>query len=144
MSTAEVTRNKETFRRFQDAMNTCDAAFISKVIDELVEPDATIRTPLPGDATGAEALKQVWAVLLRAFPDLHLTVEDLIGEADKVVARIVVTGTQLGEYMGLEPRGKSIAYDEIFIFRFADGRVVETWGVVDVYSQMKQLGVIPA
>ena len=144
MLTAEVTRNKETFRRFQDTMNTCDAAFISKAIDELVEPDATIRTPLPGDATGAEALKQVWAVLLRAFPDLHLTVEDLIGEADKVVARIVVTGTHLGEYMGLEPSGKSIAYDEIFIFRFADGRVVETWGVVDVFSQMKQLGVIPA
>jgi steroid delta-isomerase-like uncharacterized protein len=144
MSTAEVTRNKEAFRRFQDAVNTCDAEFISKTIDELVAPDAIIRTPLPGDATGAQLLKQVWTVLLRAYPDLHLTVEDLIGEDDKVVARIVCTGTHLGEYMGLEPTGKSIAYDEIFIFRFADGRVVETWGVVDVFSQMKQLGVIPA
>jgi steroid delta-isomerase-like uncharacterized protein len=144
MSTAVVTTNKATFRRFRDAMNTCDMEFISKTIDELVEPDATIRTPLPGDATGAEVLKQVWAVLLRAFPDLHLTVEDLIGEDNKVVARIVVTGTHLGEYMGMEPTGKSIAYDEIFIFRFANGRVVETWGVVDVFSQMKQLGVIPA
>jgi predicted ester cyclase len=143
MSTAEVTANKATFKRFQGAMNTCDAEFIAKTIDELVEPDATIRTPLPGDATGAQALKQVWAVLLRAYPDLHLTVEDLIGEGDKVVARIVCTGTHLGEYMGLEPTGKSIAYDEIFIFRFANGRVVETWGVVDVLSQMKQLGVIP-
>jgi steroid delta-isomerase-like uncharacterized protein len=140
MSTAEVTTNKATFRRFRDAMNTCDMEFISRTIDELVESDATIRTPLPGDATGAEVLKQVWAVLLRAFPDLHLTVEDLIGEEDKVVARIVVTGTHLGEYMGMEPTGKSIAYDEIFIFRFANGRVVETWGVVDVFSQMKQLG----
>jgi steroid delta-isomerase-like uncharacterized protein len=144
MSTAEVARNKETFKRFQDAMNTCDAEFISKSIDELVEPDATIRTPLPGDATGAQVLKQVWSVLLRAFPDLKLDVKDLIGEDDKVVARIVVTGTHRGDYMGVEPTGKSIAYDEIFIFRFADGRVVETWGVVDVYAQMKQLGVIPA
>ncbi len=144
MSTAVVTTNKATFRRFRDAMNTCDLEFISKTIDELVEPDATIRTPLPGDATGAEVLKHVWAVLLRAFPDLHLTVEDLIGEEDKVVARIVVTGTHLGEYMGMEPTGKSIAYDEIFIFRFANGRVLETWGVVDVFSQMRQLGVIPA
>jgi predicted ester cyclase len=144
MSTAEVTANKATFKRFRDATNTCDMEFISKTIDELVEPDATIRTPLPGDATGAEVLKQVWAVLLRAFPDLHLTVEDLIGEEDKVVARIVVTGTHLGEYMGMEPTGKSIAYDEIFIFRFVNGRVVETWGVVDVFSQMRQLGVIPA
>jgi predicted ester cyclase len=46
--------------------------------------------------------------------------------------------------MGMEPTGKSIAYDEIFIFRFANGRVVETWGVVDVYAQMRQLGLIPA
>jgi steroid delta-isomerase-like uncharacterized protein len=144
MSTAEVARNKETFRRFQDAMNTCDAEVISKSIDELVEPDATIRTPLPGDATGAQVLKQVWSVLLRAFPDLQLDVKDLIGEDDKVVARIVVTGTHRGDYMGVEPTGKSIAYDEIFIFRFANGRVVETWGVVDIYAQMKQLGVIPA
>jgi steroid delta-isomerase-like uncharacterized protein len=144
MSTAEVTTNKATFRRFRDAMNTCDMELISKTVDELVEPDATIRTPLPGDTTGAQKLKQVWAVLLQAFPDLQLAIEDLIGEDDKVVARIVCTGTHLGEYMGLEPSGKSIAYDEIFIFRFANGRVVETWGVVDVFSQMKQLGVIPA
>jgi hypothetical protein len=125
-------------------MNTCDAEFISTTIDELVTADATIRTPLPGDATGADKLKQVWTVLLQAFPDLQLNVEDLIGEDDKVVARIVVTGTHRGEYMGLAPTGKRIAYDEIFIFRFADGRVVETWGVVDVLSQMKQLGVVPA
>jgi predicted ester cyclase len=144
MSTAEVARNKEMFRRFQDAMNTCDAEVISKSIDELVEPDATIRTPLPSDATGAQVLKDVWAVLLAGLPDLQLNVEDLIGEDDKVVARIVVTGTHRGVYMGVQPTGKIISYDEIFIFRFANGRVVETWGVVDVLSQMKQLGVIPA
>jgi predicted ester cyclase len=45
--------------------------------------------------------------------------------------------------MGLAPAGKSVAYDEIFIFRFVNGRIAETWGVVDVFSQMKQLGVIP-
>lgn len=144
MSTAEVARNKETFRRFRDAMNTCDAEFISRSIDELVAPDATIRTPVPTDASGAAVLKQVWAVLLRGLPDLQLDVQDLIGEDDKVVARIVVTGTHLGEYMGVVPTGKSIVYDEIFIFRFAGGRVVETWGVVDVLAQMKQLGVVPA
>ena len=143
MPTAEMERNKSLARRFSDAMNTNDAEIISRTIDELVEPDATVRTPLPSDATGAQLLKQVWTVLLLAFPDLHLNVEDLIGEDDKVVARIVVTGTHLGDYMGLEPTGKSIAYDEIFIFRFGNGRVVETWGVVDVLSQMRQLGAIP-
>ena len=46
--------------------------------------------------------------------------------------------------MGLPPTGRSVTYNEIFIARFARGRVAETWGVVDVFSQMKQLGVIPA
>jgi steroid delta-isomerase-like uncharacterized protein len=142
MSTAQETSNKATLRRFQDAMNTGDAERISKTIDELVEPDALIRTPLPLDATGAQALKEVFGRLHRVFPDLHVTVEDVIAEGDKVVSRNLVTGTHQGEYMGLPPTGKSVTYNEIFIFRFAGGRIAETWGVVDVFSQMRQLGAI--
>jgi steroid delta-isomerase-like uncharacterized protein len=144
MSTAEETSNKATFKRFHEAANTGDAEFLSKTIDELVAPDAAIRTPLPIDATGAELLKQVWAMLLRIYPDIHLTVHDVIAEGDKVVTRNTVTGTHQGEFMGVAPTGKTVTYDEIFIFRFADGRVVETWGVVDVYAQMRQLGLVPA
>lgn len=147
MSATQATSNKATLRRFNDAMNnamnTGDAELISKAIDEFVEPDVLIRTPLPVEATGAQALKQVWAVLLRAFPDLHVAVEDLIAEGDKVVCRNTVTGTHQGEYMGRPPTGKSITYNEIFIIRFVNGRVAETWGVVDVLSQMRQLGAIP-
>ncbi|MDT5235794.1 MAG: hypothetical protein QOF47_1781 [Mycobacterium sp.] len=144
MSTAEELSNKATFERFHEAANTGDVEFLSKTIDEIVAPDAAIRTPLPIDATGAELLKRVWAMLLRVYPDIHLTVDDVIAEGDKVVARNTVTGTHRGEFMGVGPTGKSVTYNEIFIFRFADGRVVETWGVVDVYAQMKQIGVIPA
>ena len=45
--------------------------------------------------------------------------------------------------MGVPPTGKPVTYNEIFIFRFVNGRIAETWGVVDVFSQLKQLGVIP-
>jgi predicted ester cyclase len=117
---------------------------ISKTIDEVAAPDMLIRTPLPIEATGAQAARQVWAMLLRGLPDLHLTIEDLIADGDKVVARNTVTGTHQGEYRGLPPTGKSVTYNEIFIVRFAGGRIAETWGVVDVFSQMKQLGVMPA
>jgi steroid delta-isomerase-like uncharacterized protein len=144
MSTAEETANKAAFQRFHEAANTGDVEFLAKTIDEFVAPDAVIRTPLPIDATGAELLKQVWAMLFRVYPDLHLSVDDVIAEGDKIVARNTVTGTHQGEFMGVAPTGKSVTYNEIFIFRFADGRVVETWGVVDVYAQMKQIGVIPA
>src|SRR4051794_35244105 len=144
MSTAsnKATSNKAAFKRFHDAANTGDAEFLFKTIDELVAPDAVVRTPLPIDATGAEALKQVWAMLLGVYPDIHLTVEDLIAEGDKVVGRTTVTGTHQGEFMGVAATGNSVTYNEMFMFRFAAGRVVETWGVVDVYAQMKQIGVI--
>ena len=142
MSTAQTTSNKAALRRLHDAVNTGDAELISKTIDEVVEPDVLIRTPLPVEATGARALKEVWVKLLRAFPDLHVTVEDLIAEGDKVVSRNTVTGTHRGEYMGLPPTDKSVTYNEIFVFRFVNARIAETWGVVDVLSQLKQLGAV--
>ena len=143
MSSAEVAANKALFKRFHDAANTGDIESLANAIDELVAPDAVVRTPLPIDVTGAEALKHIWAMLFSVYPDIHVTVEDLIAEGDKVVARNTVTGTHRGEFMGVAATGKSVTYNEIFIFRFADGRVVETWGVVDVLAQMKQIGVVP-
>ncbi|AGB23043.1 putative ester cyclase [Mycobacterium sp. JS623] len=142
MSTSEVAANKALFKRFHDAANSGDFDLLAKTIDDLVAADAVVRTPLPIDTNGAEALKQIWAMLLRIYPDIHLTVEDLIGEGDKVVGRTTVTGTHQGEFMGVAPTGKPVTYNEMFMFRVADGRVVETWGVVDVYAQMKQIGVI--
>ncbi len=107
MSTDQETSNKATLTRFQEAVSSGDWELISKTIDELVEPDALIRTPLPIEATGAELLKEVFARLHRAFPDLHVAVEDVIAEGDKVVGRNTVTGTHQGEYMGIPPTGKS-------------------------------------
>jgi predicted ester cyclase len=143
MSAAQETSNKAAFRRLQDAMSSGDAELVSQTIDEVFAPDVKQHTPF--EATGVQTLKEmVFARLYRAFPDLHITVEELLAEGDKVVERDTVTGTHLGEYMGLPPTGKSVAYNEIFIMRFAGGRVAEIWGVVDVFSLMKQLGMIPA
>ena len=143
MSTGQPTSNKATFSRIHEAVNSGDAEVISKTIDEVVEPNVLFHTPAPIDAGGAQALKHVWTVLLRAFPDIHVAVEDVIAEGDKVVYRNTVSGTHQGEYRGLPPTGKSVTYNEIFIVRFAGGRIAEIWGVVDVFSQMQQLGVIP-
>jgi steroid delta-isomerase-like uncharacterized protein len=144
MTTAEEMNNKAIFERVLDASNSHDVELIAKTIDEVFEPDVLMGTPLPIQATGAQAIKEVFATLHRAFPDLHIKVEDVIAEGDKVVSRHTVTGTHQGEYMGLPPTGRSVTYNEIFILRFADSRIAETWGVVDVLSQMRQLGVIPA
>ena len=140
---AHETSNKPTIRRLMDAMNTGDAELISQTVDEVFDPDVKQHTPF--EATGTQALKEgVVARLYRAFPDLHITLEDLIEEGDKVVEKDLVTGTHQGEFNGLPPTGRSVSYHEIFIMRFANGRIAEIWGVVDIFSQMKQLGLIQA
>jgi steroid delta-isomerase-like uncharacterized protein len=136
------TASKAAASRFHNAVNTRDTQIIGKTIDELVDPGVLFHAPVPTGATGVQALKLVWTVLFRAFPDLHVAVEDVIAERDKVVVRNTVTGTHQGEYRGLPPTGKSVGYHEIFIFRFAGGRIAEIWGVVDVLSQLQQLGMI--
>jgi steroid delta-isomerase-like uncharacterized protein len=143
MSAAQETSNKATVRRFLEAMNTGDAELVSQTIDEVFEPDVKQHTPF--EVTGTQALKEmVVAGVSRAFPDLHITVEELIAEGDKVVEKDMVTGTHQGEYNGLPPTGKSVSYNEIFIMRFVNGRIAEIWGVVDVFSQLRQLGMVQA
>jgi steroid delta-isomerase-like uncharacterized protein len=143
MFATEQAANKETIERFCAAMNSGNAELIASTIDELVAPDALISTPLPVKASGPQILKDGFAILHRAYPDLRITVEDMIAEQDKVVARNTVTGNHQGEYMGIAPTGNTVTYKEIFIARFADGQIVETWGVVDVLAQLRQLGAMP-
>lgn len=144
MSPSQTTMNKEALRRFHDAANAHDEELLSQTIDEVFHPDVLVRTPLPLQETGSQAIKSVFSMLQRAFPDLQVRIEDLIEEDDKVVSRNTVTGTHLGDYMEHPPTGRTVVYDEISIMRFAEGRIIETWGVVDVLSQMKQLAFIPA
>lgn len=144
MNDNDEASNKAAFLRILDASNSHDEGLIATTVDEVFQPDVRMGTPLPIAATGSEAVKEVYATLHGAFPDLHIAVEDLISEGDKVVARHTVTGTHQGEYLGLPPTGTSVTYNEIFIFRFVDNRIAETWGVVDVLAQLKQLGIVQA
>ena len=144
MSTVQEASHKAAVRRLMAASNSHDPELISKTFDEIFLPDVLIRTPLPIQVTGVQAVKEVFATLHQAYPDLQVTIDDLIEEGDKVVSRNTVTGTNQGEYMGRPPTGKHVTYNEIFICRFAGGRIAETWGVVDALAQMKQLGMIPA
>jgi steroid delta-isomerase-like uncharacterized protein len=142
MSVTQTAGNKAILNRLDVAMNSGDAELIARTIDDVFAPDVRVGTPLPLETTGAEAMKEVFARLHQAFPDLHITVEDVIAEGDKVVCRNTVTGTHRGEYLGVPATGRSVTYKEILIARFDDGRIVETWGVVDVHSQLKQLGIL--
>ncbi|WP_217711648.1 ester cyclase [Actinomadura sp. NAK00032] len=131
------------FKSVIDASNAHDQELMWKAIGEVFEPDVRMGTPLPIKETGADAVKAVYSALHRAFPDLHIAVQDVIAEGDKIVSRQAVTGTHTGEaYMGVPATGASVAYNEIFVLRFEAGRVAETWGVVDVHTLLWQLGAV--
>ncbi|MFI6813361.1 ester cyclase [Nonomuraea sp. NPDC050328] len=131
------------FTRFHEAINSGDADVVAQTIDEVVTPGLIFHAPVPMGLSGPQALKLVWSTLLRAFPDIRVSTEDVITEGDKVVMRNTVTGTHLGEYRGMPPTGRQVRYNEIFVLRFEGERIAEVWGVVDLYSQLRQLGALP-
>jgi predicted ester cyclase len=92
---------------------------------------------------GYDAIKGMIQSAHVAFPDYHEHLEEMIAEGDKVVVRLTITGTQLGQWGPLPPTGKPVRFEEIVILRFADGKVVEQRGLPDNLSALRQLGVMP-
>jgi steroid delta-isomerase-like uncharacterized protein len=96
--------------------------------------------PLP---RGPESIKMVATMLRRAFPDLHLTLEDSIAEGDRVVNRWSFRGTQHGEFASVPPTGREVAISGIDVWRIKDGKIVENQQVVDNLGLLQQLGAVP-
>jgi steroid delta-isomerase-like uncharacterized protein len=116
------------------------AGFGELVADDFVEHDV-----VPGVPPTKQGTLEYFRMLLTAFPDMRMEVEDLIAENDKAVARVKASATHQGEFMGVATTGKRVAVQLIDIMRFDDaGLVCEHWGVVDMLSLMQQLGVVPA
>ena len=113
-------------------------------LDEHLDPAYVNRDPNNLEVTDLPSYKR-WAAAARAaFPDLRVTIEDLIAEGDKVVARVTIRATHTGEFMGIPPTGKHIETDVIDILRFADGKVIEHWAQPDRLGMYQQLGLLPA
>ena len=89
-----------------------------------------------------KGLKEDIRFLRTAFPDLHLTIDAMIADADTVWVRMTGRGTNQGPFMG-PPTGKRMAITVIDICRFEGGRIVEHWGVPDRFAAMAQLGLLP-
>jgi len=98
----------------------------------------------PGIPPGIEGTKIMFTMLHSAFPDFKATINDLIAEDDKVVVSMTWSGTQHGDWMGMPPSGKPMSVNVIDIFRVADDKLVEHWGLIDSMKMMQQLGAMPA
>jgi len=122
--------NKVLARRIVEEMwNTQNL----QVVDEVYAPEF---------GGGHAAAKQFVSANLAAFPDLEISIQDQIAENDLVVTRYVMRATHQGEFASIPPTGKPFSITGIEMHRFADGKLVELWNIVDLLGMLQQLGVV--
>ncbi len=136
-------QNKAAARRYvEDVWNQGNLT----VIDELVAPSATFHdASVPGGKfSGPQGVKQFVQIYRGAFPDVRLTINDLIADGDKVATRWTASGTHKGELMGIAPTGKRVTVTGCDIAQYQNGKVVEDWASYDMLGMLQQLGVVPS
>ena len=128
---AEMLASEQVMRRwFEEVWNKKDGAAIDELLTPecvaygLPDPDAVLRGP--------EAFKAVHAAFCNAFPDLQISLEEVIAAGDRVAARWRATGTHLGEGLGFAATGKSIVLNGATIGIVRDGRLHEGWNMMDM------------
>jgi steroid delta-isomerase-like uncharacterized protein len=132
--------NKTAVRRlFEEVWNKGNLP----VTDELFAPNyAHHDSSTPDVGRGPESEKKRATLYRTAFPDLRLTIEDIIAEGETVTARWSCKGTHKGDLSGIAPTGKQFTISGISIARFTNGKMVEGWVNWDALGLMQQLGVI--
>ena len=127
--------NKAIIRRLMEAVYEQKLAVLDELVaSDFTEPNLKLK--------GLESMKQTVTTLLKGFPDLDVTIEDIIAEGDKVCDRVTATGTHTGEFHGIAPTGKKITFTGIRIWHIIDGKVIERTSVYDFLDLYKKLGVI--
>ena len=129
-----------TMRRLYELLTAGDVdSFGDLLADDFVEHEE-----LPGLTPMKEGVIALFRMYIAAFPDLRMVPEDVLTSGDKAVARVRVTGTHQGEFMGMSATGKAVDVQLIDIIRFGDdGLAREHWGVFDTMTMMQQLGAVP-
>ncbi|HWG19930.1 MAG TPA: ester cyclase [Terracidiphilus sp.] len=117
-------------RLFEEVWNQKNGAAIEEifatgcVIYGLPDPDAVLRGP--------EQFRAVFQAFIHAFPDVHITIQDVIAAGDRVAVRWSAIGTHLGPELGFAPTGKRVPLDGATIGVVRDGRISEAWNMMDM------------
>jgi steroid delta-isomerase-like uncharacterized protein len=122
-------KNKALVRTFfEEAWGKGNVAAVDEFMaDEYVEHPRPSTLP-----PGTEGLKQLIAAYRTAFPDLKMTLDDIFAEGEMVAFRWSVSGTHLGDWLGVPPTGNHVRATGITVFRIAGGKVVESWTSIDL------------
>ena len=114
------------------------------VVDELVHPEFLDHEPEHPDLPiGPDAVRQTVKRLHETFSDLRFEVHQEVAEGDRVVQQVTMSGRQTGPMMGRPPTGAEFAVRHVYIWRVADGRLAEHWGLRDDVGLLAQLGLFP-
>lgn len=133
-------QNKINVRRgFEEAINQNRL----DLFDELLAPNY-VNHNMPAPQPGPAGMKAVLGMFMTAFPDFHVTVEDVIGEGDHVSSRGYFAGTHRGDFQGIPPTGKPVNVSYIDFWHAESGMMVENWVQLDMVGLLQQLGVMPA
>jgi len=111
-------------------------------LDDLLAEEFLDHEELRGIPPTRDGVNQKYRMLRAGFSDFGFTIEDLFSAGDRAAARVTVRGTHDGEFMGRPATGRSFAVTSVGIFRIADGRIAEHWGVFDQLAMLGQLGVL--
>jgi steroid delta-isomerase-like uncharacterized protein len=135
-----VEDNEAIIRRWIEAYNERDR----QTEADLLAPEYVAHVPgAPEPLVGLEAWTQFSGSFAQTFPDLRLTVEDIFSAGEMVAARVAFHGTHRGEFQGIPPTGKEVAFSSIEVNRVVGGKVEEHWVELDLLGLMQQLGAIP-
>jgi len=135
-----VERNKEASRRWIEVFNQRDDAADA----DLRTPDFVAYAPasLEPEPLNSEAWTRFLSAFVAGFPDLHLTVEESMGEGDLVAQMIHFEGTHTGDFQRLPPTHRKVTFTGLELNRFDNGRVVEHWFQLDALSLLQQIGLV--
>lgn len=130
--------NKELVRRYFAAI---DATTDENMVDEFLSPDFVDHNPSPGCSPDVSGMKAAYRMFTQGSPGTH-SIEDMVAEDDKVVARISARGTHSGELFGIPASGRDFMSTGIAIFRIENDKIVEHWNELDMLGTLVQLGAV--
>jgi len=119
-------KNKNAVRRhIEEAWNKGNLAATA----ETISPDFVIAGPVT--LKGPDDFNKIIMANRQAFPDVHITIDDIVAEGHKVAMHCTWTGTFTGEYFGMKPTGKPFKIQDVFFYRMKDGKIADAWQLED-------------
>ena len=133
-------KNKAVVRRIYEEL--WDERKLEVAHELIAEGGVNYDTGLTANPLGPEEMKGTVRMVTAAFPDNRHEVEEIFAEGDRVMARVTLTGTHEGPFMGIPPTGRRISVNEIHVYRLREGKAIEHRVGRDDLGALRQLGVI--